>query len=284
MKKIHVLGLAALLASGTMTITAFAGWEASGNEYRYRYDSGEYARNQVTALDGAVYGFDDAGNMVTGWMKQGDGSWLLFAENGMQLYGWQQVSGNWYYLDPAAQGKMLTGRITVDGKKYIMSDSGEMKTGSIEYDGYTYYAEPDGSLRRNMDQTNNGITIRYDDEGREWYRNQENLLNNQTGGQIWLPLLPGKALDIQRQWVQDDNEGMIKDCKDELSDQYKENVKGASYKKVTEKEKKWEDKVKKRLSAMYVSEQEINDYIAEVKAGRYGKEETDEEESSYYYN
>ena len=279
-KKMSVLGLSAAIISLMTVVPAFAGWEANGTGYKYRYDSGEYARDQIITLDGVVYGFDESGNMAQGWLQQRNGNWFLFAENGAQLTGWQQVNGVWYYMDPSKQGRMLTGAITVDGKKYIMNDSGAMKTGSIEYGGYTYYAEPDGSLRRNTQQTNGSITIRYDDSGKEWYRNEENIINSKGGGEQWLPLLAGSALWDQRSFVQEDNVDIIKDKKEELAEQYKEATAGVSYKKLPDKKQKWEARARKRLAELYVDEGDISNFILKVESGTY---RPDEEETSEEY-
>lgn len=285
MKKNYYRSILTVMMTGMMSISAFAGWEGSADtSYQYKFESGAYARDQVITVDGANYGFDQNADMVKGWMKQKNGDWYYFSpENGIQLYGWQKIGESWYYLNSANQGAAQIGMFAQGAKRYYFDETGAMKTGSFEYDGFTYFAEVDGSLRRNTIQTENGISIRYDEDGKEWYKNTENVVNGKGGGETWLPLLAGSALNAQRSSIQESNKDIIKEKKEDLYKEYKEKVRNVKYTKRAARETTWINKVKKRLGELYVSEQEINDYIYEVKNGQYSSED-EEETSSYEYD
>ncbi len=65
-----------------------------------------------------TYYFDEAGNMVTGWIQTGDNKWYFFenamtADEGKMQHGWKQVGGAWYYF--GQDGAMLQGSTTPDG-------------------------------------------------------------------------------------------------------------------------------------------------------------------------
>lgn len=284
MKKQFCKAVMTVAFAGAMIFPAFAGWEGSAEtSYQYKFDSGAYARSQIVTLDGVNYGFDQNANMVKGWMKQGDGSWCYFSpETGEQMYGWQKINETWYYLNSAKGGATQTGMLALGGKRYYFDESGAMKTGSFEYNGYTYFAEADGNLRRNMIQTENGISIRYDDEGKEWYRNAENIVNGKGGGDTWLPLLAGSALDEQRSSVQESNQDIIREYKDDLYEEYKEKVLKVKYTKRAESLKKWVDKVQRKLGELYLSEEEISDYIYEVKNAQYDSNDDYRNYDEYY--
>jgi len=84
------------------------------------------------------------------------------------LQGWVQEDGNWYFYN---KGEKLTGKITVNGKKYFMDlNSGAMKTGWIKEDniywGVTwYFANPNGELKENTWYLENGKWYYFNEDG-----------------------------------------------------------------------------------------------------------------------
>ena len=72
---------------------------------------------------------------------------------------------NWYYYD--ADGKLLTGRQTIDGVKLYFDDNGKQANGNlIDIDGETYYFDKDsGAMWTNRSLTLNGMTYEIDDQG-----------------------------------------------------------------------------------------------------------------------
>ena len=73
---------------------------------------------------------------------------------------------NWYYYD--ADGKLLTGRQTIDGVQLYFDANGKQAKGTlINIDGDTYYFDKDsGAMWTNRSLTLNGITYEIDDQGR----------------------------------------------------------------------------------------------------------------------
>lgn len=287
-KSLWIMGITAMLSCAT-AMTALADWQPEGDKYRYQFDTGSYARSQMVDINGVRYAFDENAYMVVGWYKE-NGKWYYFSqENGGGLHtGWRQVDGVWYYLDPGQNGAMHVSWLDIGSTRYYLRPDGSMATGSFDVDGSVYFAEANGAVRRKTQVTENGITIRYDDDGKEWYKNAENEVNHQGGGDLWLPVLPGEALTRQRETIQEDNRYLIQEQKDELYEEYQEKVAKATYKTRDSKRTKWEEKVKKTLGEKYqVSEQEIAEFIAEVKSNKYDGDDfnndDEEEETEEYY-
>ena len=73
---------------------------------------------------------------------------------------------NWYYYD--ADGKLLTGRQSIDGVQLYFDKNGKQVKGSlVDIDGDTYYFDKDsGAMWTNSSLTLNGMTYEIDDQGR----------------------------------------------------------------------------------------------------------------------
>ena len=73
---------------------------------------------------------------------------------------------NWYYYDK--EGKLLTGRQTIDGVQLYFDKNGKQVKGSlVDIDGKTYYFDKDsGAMWTNRSLTLNGMTYEIDDQGR----------------------------------------------------------------------------------------------------------------------
>jgi len=258
------MSAAVLIVMGT--VPAFgAGWEQDDQGHWYVFDSGAAARNQMVEIDGVKYGFDGAGYMAKGWYNQ-DSSWYYFnPESGAQMTGWLQVDGKWYYLDPGKEGAMHKSWLKLGNNRYYLDESGAMKIGAFTVDGFYYFAEQDGSLRRNVIEKENGITIRYDDDGKEWYKNEESAVNSQNGGESWLPLLEDSQLRTQRQDIQMSNADYISEVKSDLYEEFKQDVSRSN--KATARERsieKWKDKATRKLAGLFVPQEEIDTYLQQV--------------------
>lgn len=283
-KKMSVTCVAALLTVA-MTIPTFGGWDQDEKGYWYLNDSGSYARDQIMNIDGVNYAFDQQAYMVKGWYQK-DGEWYYFSpESGGQLLGWQQMDGKWYYLNPDNEGGMVTGWLNQGAKRYHFDENGIMSVGAFVANGFYYFAEMDGSLRRNTIEKENGITIRYDDEGKEWYKNEESAINSQNGGESWLPLLEDSALKLQRSEIQESNEEYILEIKDKLAEEYSQEISSAKTSASRQRKiDKWKDKVTRQLTKLALSQEDIDSYINEVLLARYYAEEDDDyDDYSYDY-
>ncbi len=71
-----------------------------------------------------------------------DNTWYLYDDEGNMLYGWQEVKGVKYYLDPDS-GAMQTGWVKLDGNWYFFKSSGAMATDWAKDGEYWYYLDPE---------------------------------------------------------------------------------------------------------------------------------------------
>lgn len=288
-KRLAGAGIVAVL-SCAMAFAAMAGWEKDGEKDTYRFDSGSLARSQVVEIDGVRYGFDAEAHMMTGWQAI-DSNWFYFEpENGAAAVGWKQIDGSWYYLNPDKGGAMHTSWLNIGAKRYYMKENGVMAIGAFDADGFCYFAEADGSLKRNTYTEEGSVTMRYDADGKKYYRNTENVVDNRGGGgEVWLPVLPGAALDQQRSEVQERNLEHIQEKKDELYENYKKNVLSLNSKAQEKKRTEWKEKARKELLYLAAEEAEIQEFTTLVINGSYGRDDynygyTDYDHDDYDYD
>ena len=79
-------------------------------------------------INGKDYHFNPDGIMETGWYFDGANYYYL-STSGDKVYGWVKDGNSWYYMDPSNSGKMATGELTVNGKRYLFDYvSGAMRT------------------------------------------------------------------------------------------------------------------------------------------------------------
>lgn len=76
MKKALVVGIAVMM-SGMVSMSAYAGWQYTGNQWKY----------------------ENNGSYLTGWQNI-NAAWYYFDQNGTMMTGWQMIGGEWYYLRP----------------------------------------------------------------------------------------------------------------------------------------------------------------------------------------
>lgn len=76
----------------------------------------------VLSLSGKYYYLGSDGAQKTGWQKPGS-YWYYFGESGgAASIGWKKIGGTWYYFK--SNGRMVTGTVTIDGKRYRFASSG----------------------------------------------------------------------------------------------------------------------------------------------------------------
>lgn len=135
--------LPAAPADGIADLTGTGSWVAVGQKWQWRGKDGSIARSRWARINGAIYRFDDDGNMMTGWWKDGK-SWYHLADSGARSTGWVQVAGSWYYLSPTT-GIMATGELVDGGSTYLLRSDGAMVTGWLQQaDGWRFY-HPSGA-------------------------------------------------------------------------------------------------------------------------------------------
>ncbi len=146
------------------------GWRTiSGKKYYFKYSDGTMATGWTT-IGGKKYYFSvKTGAMVTGTVKISN-AWCKFNSSGVfQGYvpkGKQVVNGNTYFI--GANGKILTGWQTINGKKYYfkVGTGGTMATGWTTIGGVKYYfKQADGSMVYNTARIG-GVFYQFSESGR----------------------------------------------------------------------------------------------------------------------
>lgn len=121
-----------------------SGWQFIGGQW-YWFDSVNSC-SMVTGrrvIDGHPYLLGTYG-LINGWCLD-NGLWY-WGCNGEVLTGWLQADTSWYWLDPANDGAMSRGIVSVGSSRYYLSDSGAMAVG-WSFDGTDwYYADGSGAL------------------------------------------------------------------------------------------------------------------------------------------
>lgn len=104
------------------------GWSRVLGKWRYR-KNGHYIKAQWQYIDGRWYVFDNAGDTITGWFKQGN------------------EGKEWYYMNPA-DGAMLSGQwLRLDGKDYYLSKTGAMAFNCyVKSNGKYYWLDANGEF------------------------------------------------------------------------------------------------------------------------------------------
>ena len=97
------------------------GWVQVGGYWYYLGPSGAMVTGWVQSGN-TWYFLNSSGAMVTGWQKVGD-KWYYFDSNGAMQTKWLQIGDKWYFLHPET-GEMMTGKVIINGEKYLFDDSG----------------------------------------------------------------------------------------------------------------------------------------------------------------
>jgi surface protein pspA len=112
-KYIYSTLLLILGISATLTLSSQAGqWINEGDNWTYIKDNNTYPESE--------------------WMKDKDGSWYYFNQDGYMAKGWIISNGKWYYLDPVG-GYLRTNMWVGD---YYVGKDGAMLTDTSTPDGY----------------------------------------------------------------------------------------------------------------------------------------------------
>ena len=272
-----------LTAAAVMTIasasTALAGWQQGGDgRYWYTYEDGSYARNGIKTIDGYEYAFDNDGYMQIGWQYI-NFKWYYFEPSTVaKVYGWREIGGKWYYLDPEDFGSMYTYWLNIGDNRYYLDENGVMQTGIFflsdptSGSSFAYQADPvTGALYRNrkLESSDGQKTFRYDDNGIMQYSSPATRrVAKITGDDEWQ-----YVLNEQKQKEQDaENDQIIRDgvneLKNELYEDYRDDVRSKSGTGRQNAQKRWEDKATRQLKDL-VDSGELTEYINQVEGGRY---------------
>ncbi len=142
------------------------GWVNVGNERRYRYSDGSYAKG-YTKIEGRYYFFDKTnGNMQRGHVVDGNNAYQFYSDTGYGYpTGWINYSnGKKAYC--IGNGKLAVGAYTIDGEEYIFDSNGFIieKEGWINVGNERRYRYSDGSYAKGYTKI----------EGRYYFFNKTN--------------------------------------------------------------------------------------------------------------
>lgn len=150
--------------------------------------------------------------LASGWNNI-DGAWYYGSADGTPCTGWL-YDGAWYYLNPANQGAMATGFVTVDGVRYLLDASGAMQTGWQNWGGAWYYLWGSGAQATGWQWIGNAWYYLYPDTGAmamgwnridgTWYfLNWSGAMQTgwQNQGGTWYYLFGSGAMATGWQWI-----------------------------------------------------------------------------------
>lgn len=158
------------------------GWLDINDKRRYFYEDSTYAKgiteisgetyvfsedglilSGLQTVDGKIYYADEQGRAVKGKTAAGDdfyyfgddfsaqsgifesdGEKYIFGSDYIMCRGMTDFDGKTYYLDKES-GKMMSGKLLIDGKKYYFADDGSMQFGWADISGERYYLTEDGT-------------------------------------------------------------------------------------------------------------------------------------------
>jgi len=114
------------------------GWFKDGDNWQYRKQGGEYARDEWILDSGRWYVFDGAGHMVRGWYKDSSGDWYYMAGDGAMC------ASQWVYKGDYAYYMTASGAMAKNA--YVRSEK------PISPGGYVYYwVDPEGKYQKKWD-------------------------------------------------------------------------------------------------------------------------------------
>ena len=149
-----ILCLCLFFASSMTAFGEQAGrWVKRSGALRYRYTDKTYAKGNVK-IGKYRYLFDTKGNLQTGWIKSGGGTYYGRTEGapgviGRLYRGWKRIEGKTYYFSRKKavnrSCRMLTGWQTFGGRTYYFGKNGIMRRGWRKISGKYFYFRKNGS-------------------------------------------------------------------------------------------------------------------------------------------
>ena len=139
-----------ILTDSVFKSSSWDHWIAQYNsqcDYTGNYSFWQYKSNgKVSGINGDVdmnYAYVDVSLYY--WQLK-EGAWYYATSDGAAYTGWLCQGGTWYWLDPDADGAMVTGLHKCNGSVYYFRSSGAMALGWVRDGGSWYYAGEGGAL------------------------------------------------------------------------------------------------------------------------------------------
>ena len=130
--------------------SGYGRWTTSNGRYRFLFDDGSYAANDIYEIDGVYYGFNAYGYMVTGWYTlyytDGTYDYFYFSSTGSMYKGWLKQGSKYFFLDYNYGYMYCDCWGTIDGYEYGFDSNGYMLTGWNTTGGEWYYFNASGRL------------------------------------------------------------------------------------------------------------------------------------------
>lgn len=125
------------------------GWIYYNDEWYFLSEEDGSMVRRDAANDGKNrYFLDENGHItVSGWASTEDNRWYYADDKGILKNGWQELSGEWYYLDPEDCHMHMSEVIPVGEKLYYVNGSGQLhRQGWTSSNGGWVYAGEDAAL------------------------------------------------------------------------------------------------------------------------------------------
>lgn len=101
------------------------GWQSDGGGRWYLDQDGSYPVSTWREINGKFYHFNEQGYMDWNrWIRENNGKLYFTTADGSMARGWNNVSEQWFYMDPANGQLYGAGEHVIDGKVYFMLESG----------------------------------------------------------------------------------------------------------------------------------------------------------------
>lgn len=117
------------------------GWYYTPNQKWFYFDpQTNFAKFGIVKLNGYNYRIDEnKGLLYNAWLRDSAGNWQRTDQWGIMASGWYKLPNTkWFYFDPTTFNAKF-GKVTVDGKDYIIDESlGLYMSCSTTYNGTTY--------------------------------------------------------------------------------------------------------------------------------------------------
>ena len=144
------------------TAVGMKNWVQTKAGWRYKKPNGSYVKNTWYSIGHRMYYFDEAGHMVTGWLKQDGNTYYLKNSGeiktgrGARQSGWLQIGSSSYWFDK--NGVMAKSQ-WVDKGQYYVNAAGRKQSwisyaalrnvntsNRLGYDVYSYATPPEQSI------------------------------------------------------------------------------------------------------------------------------------------
>lgn len=129
------------------------------------YMSGQQIINDWAWDNKECYYFGSNGRAYTDGIYKIDGSYYMFDEFGVQLFGLQKFKGDYYYFRKDT-GERVSGFVHVGDDTYCFAkDTGKLYSGFVKKNGHIFYFLKNGKMAKDVTLSINGRVCEFDKNG-----------------------------------------------------------------------------------------------------------------------